>query len=446
MIGAAMSAATAAIPPPLARLLPAGTRVNERGRLEIGGCDTVELASEFGTPAYIVAEEDLRLRARTYLRELAARHRDFEVLFACKAFPCTAVCRVLAQEGLGCEVASGGELQIALRGGFDPQRIYLHGNAKTEDELREALRTGVGHVVLDSRDELERLELLAARAGCRQRVLLRVTPDVEGETHHAISTGQADSKFGFAPDQAREAIAALARSPSLELVGLHCHIGSQLLELGPFRAAVRRLAALGSFPLYDLGGGLGVAYTEEDEAPSIADYVQALVESARAELGVGTRLLVEPGRSLVATSTVTLYTVQSVKRNVSTWVAVDGGMSDNLRPMLYEARYQALVASRPLARSQGRCRLVGKHCESGDVIVREATLPAPVVGDVVVTPVTGGYGHALASNYNGALRPPVIFCRNGQARVVVRRETYADLLARDTEEPARAMGSGGAGG
>jgi diaminopimelate decarboxylase len=434
MIGAAMSCASEAIPPPLARLLPAGTRVNERGHLEIGGCDTIELAAEFGTPAYVVAEDDLRLRARSYLRELAVRHPDFEVLFACKAFPCTSVCRVFAEEGLACDVASGGELQIALRGGFEAARIYLHGNAKTEEELREALRAGVGHVVLDSRDELERLARIASAAGRRQRVLLRVTPGVRGETHRAISTGQTDSKFGFSFAQARAAIAALARSPSLELVGLHCHIGSQLLELEPFRAAIRRLAELGSFPVYDLGGGLGVAYRTDEEAPSIAAYVQALVETAQAELGERRRLLVEPGRSLVATSTVTLYTVQSVKRNVSTYVAVDGGMSDNLRPMLYGARYEALLASRPLARAGERCRLAGKHCESGDVITCEATLPDPAVGDVVLTPVTGAYGYALASNYNGALRPPVIFCREGRARVAVRRETYADLLARDADQ------------
>ncbi len=417
----------------LSHVYPAGTRINERGRLEIGGCDAVELTREFGTPAYVVAEDDLRSRARAFLAELAARHKDFDLLFASKAFPCTAVYRVLAQEGLACDVASGGELVLALRGGFDPTRIYLHGNAKSTVELREALTAGVGHVVLDSLDELERLERIAAELGHSQEVLIRVNPDVAGDTHHAMSTGQADSKFGFSLLAAREAIDRLASVPHLDLVGLHFHIGSQLLELEPFRAAVGMLATLGDFPVYNLGGGLGVAYTAAQHPPGIADYVGALVGAAHAELGPDKRLLLEPGRALVANSTVTLYTVESVKRNVSTWVAVDGGMSDNLRPMLYGSAYEAIIADRPLAPPTERCQIAGKHCESGDVIVRDAPLPDPTAGDVLATPVTGAYGYSLANNYNGVPRAPVIFCREGRARVVVRRETYEDLMARDRD-------------
>jgi diaminopimelate decarboxylase len=415
----------------LSHVLPVGSRVNERGRLELGGCDAVELAREFGTPAYIVVEHDLRQRARAYVEAMAARHDDFDVLFASKAFPCTAVYRVLLEEGLACDVASGGELALALNAGFDPARIYMHGNAKSTAELTEALDAGVGHVVLDSRHEIERLRALASRRGRRQEVLLRVTPDVSGDTHRAISTGQADSKFGFSLDQAREAIASLREDPSLSLVGLHFHIGSQLLELDPFRAAVAAIAQLGDFPVYNLGGGLGVAYTAGQRPPSPQRYVDAIVDAAHAELGPGKRLLIEPGRSLVANSTVTLYTVQSVKRNVSIWVAVDGGMSDNLRPMMYGARYEALIADRPLGAGGERCHLAGKHCESGDVIVRDVTLADPVPGDVVVTPVTGAYGYAMANNYNGVPRPPVVFCDQGVARLVVRRETYADLIGRD---------------
>jgi diaminopimelate decarboxylase len=429
----------------LSRVFPRGTRVGEHGRLELGGCDAVELAREFGTPAYVLVEDDLRFRAQAYLSELGARHPQGEVLFASKAFPCTAVCRVLAEEGLGCDVASGGELAMALRGGFAPERIHLHGNANSAVELREALEAGVGHIVLDSLDELALLQRLARELGREQRVLLRVTPDVAGDTHHAISTGQADSKFGFSPGQARSAIERLAQPGPLRLVGLHFHIGSQLLALEPFRAAIRAIAALGEFPLYNLGGGLGVAYTAAQAAPSIGEYLQALVETAEAELGPGKRLVIEPGRSLVANSTVTLYTVQSVKRNVSTWVAVDGGMSDNLRPMLYGARYEALIADRPLAEAEERCQIAGKHCESGDVIVRDAPLPAPAPGEVIVTPATGAYGHALANNYNGVPRPPVIFCSGGRARLVLRRETYADLAARDVEEPERAFSRGAHG-
>jgi diaminopimelate decarboxylase len=415
----------------LSHVYPQGTRVNERGHLEIGGCDAIELAREFGTPAYVVAEQDLRTRARSFLDAVAASHEDFDVLFASKAFPCTAVYRALAEEGLACDVASGGELALALRGGFDPARIYLHGNAKSELELVEALDAGVGHIVLDSLDELERLERIAAQRDAHQEVLIRVTPGVAGDTHHAISTGQADSKFGFAVDQAAEAIARLADTPHLTLVGLHFHIGSQLYELEPFRAAVRAIATLGDFPVYNLGGGLGVAYTSAQQPPAVEAYIDTIVTAAHDELGPGKRLLFEPGRALVANSTVTLYTVESVKRNVSTWVAVDGGMSDNLRPMLYGARYEASIAQRPLAAAGEPCNLAGKHCESGDVIVRDVALPDPAVGDVVVTPVTGAYGYSLANNYNGVPRPPVIFCSEGSARVVVRRETYDDLAARD---------------
>jgi len=412
---------------------PLGTRVNERGRLEIGGCDAVELASEFGTPAYIVAEDDLRARARGFLEAIASRHEDSDVLFASKAFPCTAIYRVLAEEGLACDVASGGELHLALKAEFDPARVYLHGNAKSEGELRLALLAGVGHIVLDSFDDMARLERVAAELDRRQEVLIRVTPGVVGDTHHAISTGQLDSKFGFSSHDAAKAIDRLAAAAHLELVGLHCHIGSQLLELGPFRAAVRELARLGEFPVYNLGGGLGVAYTASQRAPSVDDYVQTMVSAAHELLGEDKRLLLEPGRALVANSTVTLYTVQTVKRNVSTWVAVDGGMSDNLRPMLYGAVYEAVIADRPLAPRTEHCNLAGKHCESGDVIVRNVSMADPAPGDVVVTPVTGAYGYALANNYNSVPRPPVIFCRDGTARVVVRRETYDDLGARDVD-------------
>ncbi len=426
----------------LSHVYPLGSRVNERGRLEIGGCDAVELAREFGTPAFIVAEDDLRARAGAFRDALAARHADCDVLFASKAFPCTAVYRVLAEEGLACDVASGGELALALRAGFDPGRIYLHGNAKSDIELCEALEAGVGHIVLDSFDDIERLERICAeraRSGgavaeaCRQQVLLRITPGVAGATHQAMSTGQADSKFGFPIDQAPVALERAGASNHLQLMGLHFHIGSQLLELEPFRAAIRAIAGLGSFDVYNLGGGLGVAYTADQSAPDIAQYVETLVSTAHEQLGADKRLLIEPGRALVANSAVTLYTVQTVKRNVSTWVAVDGGMSDNLRPMLYGSVYEALIAERPLQPSSERCQLAGKHCESGDVIVRDVPLADPRVGDVVVTPVTGAYGHALANNYNCVPRPPVIFCRDGAARVVVRRETYDDLAARDLE-------------
>jgi diaminopimelate decarboxylase len=421
----------------LSNVFPLGSRLNERGRLEIGGCDTIELAREFGTPAYVVAEDDLRSRARAFVQAgHDAGHRDFHVVFASKAFPCTAVLELFAQEGLWCDVASGGELYLALHAGFPAERIVLHGNAKSEAELRMALRHRVGLSVIDNFDEIERLERLIAEGELTDRdegqpVLIRVTPDVKGETHEKISTGQADSKFGFAMADAPEAIARVGRAEGLSLRGLHAHIGSQLLELEPFRRAVAELAELGEFPVWDLGGGLGVQYTSAQPAPpSAEEYVAAIVEAAHAHgIGPERRLMIEPGRALSANGGVTLYSVESVKRNVSRWVAVDGGMSDNLRPMLYGAAYEAHVADR--FDGSTRCVLAGKHCESGDVIVAEALLGDPRPGDVIVTPATGAYGYAMASNYNGVPRPPVIFCREGDARVVVRRESFEDLTARD---------------
>jgi diaminopimelate decarboxylase len=415
----------------LEHVLPIGSRVNPAGHLEVGGCDLVELAQRVGTPAYVVAEDDVRARARAFLGGLRRRHPDGDALFASKAFPCTAVLSVLADEGLSCDVASGGELAMALRAGFDPARIYLHGNAKSLEELEFAMRAGVGHIVLDSADDADRLEGAAAAAGAVQEVLIRVTPDVSGETHAAISTGQADSKFGVGLRDAPAAIARVGSSPHLRLVGLHCHIGSQLLDLDPFRRAVDALAGLGRFEVLNLGGGLGVAYLEGQRPPPLDEYLDTVVAAVHDRCGRDVRLLLEPGRALVANSTVTLYTVQTVKRNVSTWVAVDGGMSDNLRPMLYGSRYTALLAERPLATGAEPCRLAGKHCESGDVIAHDVHLPAPSPGDIVVTPATGAYGYAMANNYNGVPRPPVVFVSDGEARVVVRRETYDDLMARD---------------
>jgi len=414
----------------LSHIYPIGSRIDERGHLEIGGCDVLELAERFGTPAYVVAEDDLRARARAFIAAFRARgHQDFEVVFAAKAFPATAVMSLFAQEGLGCDVASAGELHLALRAGFDPAKLVLHGNARDDGELVAALAARVGHIVIDNDGDIDRLERLTAGATHRQPVLIRVTPGVSGETHEKISTGQADSKFGIGLDEAPAAIDRVRTLAGVELRGLHLHLGSQLFSFDPFRVAIAAIADLGDFPVYDLGGGLAVAYTDEQTPPAIEDYVEALVEAAREQLGPGKRLLVEPGRSLVANGGVTLYRVIGVKRNVSTWVSVDGGMSDNLRPMLYGARYQAEIADR--LGGSTLVHLAGKHCESGDVLIRDVLLDDPRPGDVVVTPVTGAYAYAMANNYNGVPRAPVIFCSDGEARVVVRRETLDDLHARD---------------
>jgi diaminopimelate decarboxylase len=404
----------------LSHVYPLGSRLDRRGRLEVGGCDVIELAREFGTPAYVYAEDDIRARARAYLEAFKVRTERFEVIYASKAFPCTAVYRLLAAEGLSCDVASAGELHLALAGGFDPARIYMHGNNKTPADLDYALDAGVGHIVVDSFDEIERLR------GRGPRVMLRVTPGIKPSTHSYIQTGQEDSKFGFGLDDVPRAVEACAAA-GLELCGLHAHIGSQVFELEAFERLAEVLSDMGEWPLLNLGGGLGIAYTAADEPPSIEDYVDALLR--RAPPGVA--VLCEPGRSLVGNAGVTIYTVGTVKRiaGIRTYVAVDGGMSDNLRPMLYGARYEAEIADR--FGGADECTIAGMHCESGDILVRDARLDDPRPGDVLVTPATGAYGHAMANNYNALLRPPVVFCRDGDARLVVRRETYDDLTARD---------------
>ena len=421
---------------PIASVLPLGSRINHRGRLEVGGCDVVQVVDEFGTPAYIYAEDDIRARARAYLEAFRALDADAEVLFASKAAPFTAAYRVCEEEGLSVDVASGGELAMAIRAGFDPQRIYLHGNNKTPLELREAVAADVGHVICDSLAEIDRLDALLDRP---QDVLIRVSPGIRPSTHASVQTGQLDSKFGFGleDDLAEQAIAAVRRSRHLRLVGLHAHIGSQIFELEPYVQAIEALAGLASDDgwcrILNVGGGLGIAYTADDRPPAIEDYVGVKVEGVRRLFDPVPRILIEPGRSLVGNAGITAYTVGTVKEipGVRTYVAVDGGMSDNLRPMLYGSRYEALIADRAVEPADTSATIAGMHCESGDILIDDAMLPAPRPGDVLITPATGAYGYAMANNYNGMPRPPVIFCREGIARVVVRRETYADLMARD---------------
>jgi diaminopimelate decarboxylase len=413
---------------------PIGSRVNDRGHLEVGGCDVVELVAELGTPAYIYAEDDMRARARAYSDAFAARCDDFEVLFASKALSCTAAYAVFAEEGLSVDVASGGELHMALRAEFDPGRIYMHGNNKSDSEIRMAGEAGVGHLILDSFDEIDRCERLLAG---RQDVLIRVTPGIRPSTHDFVQTGQLDSKFGFGLEDglAAEAVERVLASERLNLVGLHAHIGSQIFELEPYRLAIKALGELAGdwCRIVNVGGGLGIAYTGEDEPPSIEAYVDVKVRGVSGVFGALPRILIEPGRSLVGNAGITAYSVGTVKQipGVRTYIAVDGGMSDNLRPMLYDARYEALIANRADAVPDTPATIAGMHCESGDILVRDAVVAAPAAGDVLVTPATGAYGYAMANNYNGVPRPPVIFCKDGDARVAVRRETYEDLTARD---------------
>jgi diaminopimelate decarboxylase len=366
----------------------------------------------------------MRSRARAVVAAFAERTDDFEVVFAGKAFPCTAALRLFAEEGLSCDVASGGELHLALRAGFDPERIYMHGNNKTEAELEQALGSGVGHVIVDSLDEIERLERVAA--GRPQRVLLRVTPGIRPDTHHRIATGQEDSKFGIPLAVLPEAVER-CEAAGLEVRGLHAHIGSQVFDLDVYDTLAEVLTAAGDYPVVNMGGGFAAAYTRDQSPPPPTAYAEKMLE----RLPAGVRVLCEPGRSLVANAGLSLYTVGTVKDvpGMRRYVSVDGGMADNIRPMLYDAVYEAEIADR--VGDSTPCRLVGMHCESGDVLIEEARLEGPRAGDIVVVPATGAYGYAMASNYNAVPRPPVVFCRDGDARVVVRRETFEDLTSRD---------------
>ena len=406
--------------------------------------DLDALADEFGTPLFVYDEDALRARAREYV---AAFGPD-SVIYAGKAFLCGAMVRLVHEEGLHLDVATGGELHVALQSGFPAERIVFHGNNKSEAELQAALGAGVGRIVVDSSDELDRLEAIGAAAGIVPRVLVRVTPGVEAHTHEYIETGTEASKFGFTVSSgvARDAALRVAASPRLELVGLHCHIGSQIYVLDSYARAVRVVVELlrdldargVRVPELNLGGGLGARYLADDPVLDVGAYAQVLrdaVATATAAAGLDApRVMVEPGRSIVAPAAITLYRVGTIKQipGIGTYVAVDGGMSDNPRPVLYGAGYEAFLPARIDAPRALECTIVGKHCEQGDVVVAGARLPADVaVGDLLATPTTGAYGYSMASNYNKVPRPAVVFVRAGQPRLVVRRETLDDLLRLD---------------
>lgn len=410
----------------LLELFAPGTTL-DGDELVVGGCRVSELAETFATPALIIDERALRERARRYRDGLRARWANSQVVWASKSLPCTAVYRIMAEEGLGVDVAGGGELVMALRGGVDPGRIVLHGNAKTDDELTRAVTAGVGTIVIDNFDDIARLERMVEG---EQAVLIRVVPNVEASTHDAISTGHANSKFGLSFADAQRAIERLRQSDHLRLDGLHVHVGSQILETRPFTRAIEAIAQLGEFPVYDLGGGLGARYTHEMTVPSIEQYLDDLVQCAREYLPSTARIMIEPGRSMVAEAAMTLYSVVTVKRGSHrSFVAVDGGMADNLEVSLYGQAFDATVANR-VGRGED-FTLVGRHCESGDQLIESVALRDPRVGDLVAVPVTGAYCLTMANNYNGALRPPIVLVRDGLATLVQRRETYEDLLRRD---------------
>jgi diaminopimelate decarboxylase len=420
-------------------LLPQTSATNADGHLAVGGIDLLDLAAEFGTPLFVYDEEHMR----SACREAVDAWGD-GVAYAAKAFLCRAMAQLAHEEGMHLDVASGGELHVALSAGVPAERLVLHGNNKSVDELATALDAGVGRIVVDSHDEIARLGgLLESRPpqAVRPKVLVRVTPGVEAHTHEFVRTGQEDSKFGFSVSSgaAAEAVAALELLPGLELVGVHAHIGSQVFDASSFELAAEVLGAFFAplgLPELVVGGGLGVAYVNGESAPTQSEWAKAtLLACEKAGVDPATRVSAEPGRSIVAAAGITLYTVGTVKQlpGIRTYVSVDGGMSDNPRPVLYGSGYEAFLPRAVGAARPRPVRVVGKHCESGDLVVPEAFVPDDlVVGDILATPVTGAYGYSMASNYNKVPRPAVVFVSGGRARAVVRRETFEDLLHLDS--------------
>lgn len=423
-----------AMPPFPMRLLPDSAEV-VAGRVQVGGCDLIDLASEYGTPLFVYDEDQLRARCR----EAVSVFGD-GVAYATKAFLCTAMARLAHEEGMHLDVATGGELHVTLRAGVPADRLVLHGNNKSVRELTMAIDAGIGRIVVDSFDEMDRLDALHAAAPGRSvpKVLLRLTPGVKAETHEFVATGHDDSKFGFTVSNgtAAAAIERARASASMDLVGVHAHIGSQVFVVSSFSRAVRIIAEAAApfdLPELSIGGGLGVPYVADERAPTITDWGRAVLVAC-AEAGVTARVSAEPGRSIVAAAAVTLYEVGTVKEipGVRTYVSVDGGMSDNPRPVLYGSGYDTFLPRAVDADRPRTVTVVGKHCESGDVLVRDAAVPDDLmVGDILGTAVTGAYGHSMGSNYNKVLRPAVVFASRGDARTVVRRETYDDLLRLD---------------
>jgi diaminopimelate decarboxylase len=427
------------------KIFPKNATINSSGHLEIAGLDVSLLAEEYGTPLFVYDEDHIRSAVRSYREAFAEQKLEAMVAYAGKAFLCLYLARIMAEEGAYLDCVTGGEVYTALKAGFPPEKIFFHGNNKSEEELHFAMEAGVGYIVLDSFDEINRLKQLLLRHGKKQKVLIRITPGIIPKTHTYIQTGQVDSKFGFslATGQAYEAVLEVLSSDELQLKGFHMHIGSQIFALDPYRAAVQIMAEFVAMvkektsyepEIVNFGGGVGVAYRLTDEPPSIKEFVFLLSEAVKEEFPKrGLRIpavAVEPGRSIVGPAAVTLYRIGTVKEivGIRLYVSVDGGMSDNLRPMLYGAVYEAFIATKMDKPPETRVTIAGKHCENGDILIRDVEIPYPQVGDLLVTPVTGAYGYAMANNYNLQPRPAVVFVRDGQAKLVIRRETYADLI------------------
>ncbi|MFB8375595.1 diaminopimelate decarboxylase [Paenibacillus sp. OK003] len=424
------------------------SKINAQGHLEIGGVDTTDLKEQFGTPLYVVDEQLVRERCREYMEAFRASGLGFQVAYASKAFCVMAMCALAAEEGLSLDVVSDGELFTALQAGFPAERIHFHGNNKTLEEIEMALDAEIGCFVVDNFNELHLLQAVAADKNRKVNILLRVTPGVEAHTHEYISTGQTDSKFGFdiGNGTAFEAIELASKQSNLVLLGVHSHIGSQIFEVEGFQMAVQRVAEFAAavyerlnvaFKVVNLGGGFGIRYIDGDTPLEVSQYVKAITDAVKnhfAQIGYAVpEIWVEPGRSIVGEAGTTLYTVGTSKDipGVRKYVAVDGGMTDNPRPALYESKYEAVLANRANEAAQETVSVAGKCCESGDMLIWDLDLPKVQSGDLLAVACTGAYNYSMASNYNRIRRPAVVFVKDGQGDVVVRRETYQDIIQND---------------
>jgi diaminopimelate decarboxylase len=433
--------------PDLARVFPDTTQIDPSGHLLVGGCDVIDLAARFGTPLYVFDEATLRNRCRSFLAEFSNVYAKVEVVYASKAFINPFIARLLLDEGLGLDVVSGGEIAVAAAIEFPPEKVHFHGNNKTRQELEEALGWGIGRIVIDGFHELETLDSLAGQRGQVQKVLLRLSPGIDPHTHSHTTTGVLDSKFGFPMEtgQAAEAVRAALNAPNLDMMGFNCHLGSPIFELEPYQAAIQAVISFASefrseglaLREFSPGGGFAIAYTRDDQPPSIAQYAEAIastLEDACIASGLPLPLLiVEPGRSVAGPAGVALYRVGRIKEipDVRTYAAVDGGMGDNIRPALYGSKYEAVVANRMDDPPDSTVTIAGKYCESGDILVRDAVLPRLNIGDTIAIPAVGAYSPSMASVYNLNPRPAIVMVRDGDAHLIRRRESYQDLMHLD---------------
>lgn len=429
-------------------MLPVTTKFNQNNHLEIGGCDVVELTKEFGTPLFIVDEETILAQCCSYKDAFYSRSSNVEIIYASKAFISLALCQIISREGLSIDVSSGGELFVALSSGFEKKKIYLHGNNKSRDELSYALDNDIGRIVIDSYDEIDLLEKLLKEKNKKADILLRITPGIKPSTHSYIQTGQIDSKFGFglSDGTAEEAVKRVLSLDNINLRGFHIHIGSQIFVLHSYAKSieiimdfVKEVKDKFGYEANELnvGGGLGIKYEKTDEPSTIDEYAEVIVgginkEVERLKLKIP-KIMIEPGRSIVGNAGVTAYTIGTIKKipGIRTYISVDGGMSDNLRPMLYGAVYEAVVANKVNDPLIDKVTVAGKHCESGDVLIKDVFLPVLNVGDILVTPATGAYCYSMANNYNKQPRPAVVLIKDGKSKVIIRRETYEDLIRLD---------------